>query len=140
MSGKSKRTPPPKPKPGSESAEKIAITKWRSIVSMVKAGILGVSVPLSILAVWPLAAVLAGKTTAVNVTVAITLTIALTITNGVTGAWGYQQKKKARHARARLNELEPRMVILGEENESLRRRNEALERQVPLTRQKPAKD
>ena len=121
MSSKSKkRTPQAKPAvEPDDAAVIIAVEKWRSIASMVRTLILGLCIPSSILATWPVASVLAGKSTEVNVTVAITLTIALTISTGGSLAWGNQQRKKAAHARSRVTELERRVIRLEEENAHL---------------------
>lgn len=139
MSNKSKKSAPAKPKaPDPDDAVTIAVTKWRSIVAIAKTGIWGACVPLSLLVLWPIASVLAGKETTVNVTVAITLTIALSISTGAATLWGNHQKKKADAARGRVTQLEGQLLILQQENDSLTRQNQMLERQLPsLTRQNP---
>jgi C4-dicarboxylate-specific signal transduction histidine kinase len=97
-----RRNRPEKPDGAVIAAE---VEKTRLRYEAIKAGVIGATIVLSVLAVWPIATVLAGKTTVLNVAVTVTLTIALTLTTA-----GFMQR--ARHHRQRADRAESRERIL----------------------------
>jgi hypothetical protein len=65
-----------------------------------------IAIPLTVLAMTPVAAQLAGENTRVNVNVVMTLTLGVTIAWGVTGAAYAKQKKRADRLSSRNEQLQ----------------------------------
>jgi uncharacterized protein YlxW (UPF0749 family) len=84
------------------------------------------AVPLSILALWPLAVVLAGRQTTVDITIAIGVSITLAITTAFTGGLAYQQTKRANTARKRVDKLTADLDIANADKLAIEQRVEDL--------------
>lgn len=93
--------------------------------------VIAMAVPLSLLALWPLAVVLGGQETVVNVNVAISLSIAFAITTAGAGTYARRQKQKAADARSRVSGLESQVLDLQQQLEGAELR--ATELQADLT-------
>jgi uncharacterized protein YlxW (UPF0749 family) len=75
-----------------------SISLWKWIAGFV-------CIPLSLLALWPTAYVLAGKDTGLNVSIAIAFTLTVSVAWAVTGGALVHQKKRANRLDSRNQEL-----------------------------------
>ena len=92
-----------KPDPQVIAAE-VERTRLRTQVG--KTAIIAAAVPISVLALWPVALAVAGKNTVVNVVFTVTLTIALAVTGLGLAAWVRHEKRRADNAESRVRKLE----------------------------------
>ncbi|BDY31438.1 hypothetical protein [Mycolicibacterium mageritense] len=87
------------------------VRKLQLILQTVRVCFITVAFPLSVLALWPTAYVLAGRETVVDATIAISVSVTLAITTACTGGLAYQQAKRANKARSRIAELNSQLQI-----------------------------
>ncbi|MGZ4556653.1 MAG: hypothetical protein ACXVXZ_13065 [Mycobacteriaceae bacterium] len=104
------------------------VEKTRLRTNLGKTGIIAAAIPLSLLALYPAAKVLAGHTTIVNVAVSLALSVTLVLTGAGLGAWVRYERQRANRAEDRVRDLEARLLSKDSALEQKRKRIEELER------------
>ena len=111
------------------------VTKLRLKLSTVRVCFIALAFPLSLLALWPTALVLAGRETVVDATIAISVSVTLAITTAFTGGLAYQQTRRANKARDRVKDLNSQLKIVQAEKGSAQRAVDDLRGDLAALRQ-----